>query len=271
MLETDPSQYFRSIIFPRKWKTNENNEIVGPPDTITCASAMAFGGFLDIRFRQHDFFLGRNNARNFLRYFFSFPYYKDNADPSKDDVHPIHRNWTNEMIETFKFEKKEGSGIFYLPIIPDLHLLSENAKERKEKRTHYDIPQKPVYDPEQLFKLERKIKKRFEKIFNVLQKRDFTEAIKQAKEAELAKLTDRQREAVEKLDAQAEKKDLVAEMWIEQKYGQSLFSKLGSCVTRPFVLLGIFFGKRMAAKAITRKIVSEILRDLASKKLLKKR
>lgn len=271
MLETDPSQYFRSIIFPRKWRTNEKNKIVGPPDTIACASAMAFGGFLDIRFRQHDFFLGRNNARNFLRYFFSFPYYKDSADASKDDIHPIHRNWTAAMIDAFKFEKKEGSGIFYLPIIPDLHLLSENVDERIKKRTHYDIPQKPIYDPEQLFKLEGKIKKRFNKIFSLLQSRDFTEAIQKAKEAELAKLTDRQRKAVEKIDTEAEKKQLVAETWINKKYGPSLLSKLGSLATRPFLLLGIFFAKRMAAQAITQKIVSEILRDLASKRLLKKR
>ena len=63
---------------------------------IASASFNAFGGFLDIEFRLHDFFLGRNNARNFLRYFGSLPYDKENGV-----VHPMHENWTEEMINRF--------------------------------------------------------------------------------------------------------------------------------------------------------------------------
>lgn len=261
MLETDSSKYFKSIIFPRKWRTNKENKIIGPPGTITCASAMAFGGFLDRRFRQHDFFLGRNNARNFLRYFYSFPY-----DKEKGDIHPIHRCWTDQMADAFKFEKKKGSGKFYLPIIPDLHLLSETETERITKRNQYDIPKTPIYDPEELFKLENKIKKRFRKIFTVLQERDFSEAVHQAKAAEFETLTTLQKNAIKR----AEQKNLIAEKWIQKKYGPNGFSKIGAFISTPFLKLGMFFAKRVAAKKIARIVISEILKDLASKGLLKK-
>jgi|GEM_PF-371988 len=268
MLETDPSDSFKSIIFPRKWKRNEDGGINGPPDTITCAAAMAFGGFLDIRFRQHDFFLGRNNARNFFRYFFSFPYFKHENDRSKDDIHPIHRNWTPEMVETFKFEK---DGTWYLPIIPDLNILLEKENGTKVGWTDYDIKETPVYDPKELFKLKKAIKRRFRKIFNVLQNRDFTEAIKLAKEAELAKLTEKQRKDIEALDARAEGQRAVADAWIKKRHGYSWLSKIGSALLSPFIGLGIFIGKRIAAKKITQYMVSAILKDLASKDLLKRK
>jgi hypothetical protein len=189
MLETDSSQHFKSIIFPRKWRTDFGGNINGGPRTIACDSAMAFGGFLDISFRQHDFFLGRNNARNFVRYFFSFPYNNSN-DPEKYDVHPIHRKWTQDMVDTFIF-KKDGQS--YLPIIPDLYLFSQDDEQRKMQRTHYDVKVLPKYNPEEIFKLEEKIQNRFKKILNVIQNRDFTEEIAKSKKIELANLSEKKR------------------------------------------------------------------------------
>lgn len=271
MLETDPSQYFRSIIFPRKWRTNESNEIIGAPETITCASAMSFGGFLDINFRKHDFFLGRNNARNFLRYFFSFPYYKDENDPTKNDIHPIHREWTSEMVDAFKFEQDEGSGNFYLPIIPDLYLLNENKEERKNKRTYYDVPYTPKYNPENIFKLEKNIKKRFSHIFKVLQNRDFTREIEETEKAQFEKLTKIQQEKLLNQKKNIIDRKAIAETWIKKKYKKSWLTEIGSFLITPLTLSGIFFAKRIAAKKLTQKIISEILLDLADKNLLKKR
>jgi hypothetical protein len=40
---------------------------------IACGSLGGFGGFLDKRFRIHDFFLGRANCERFLRYHFTVP------------------------------------------------------------------------------------------------------------------------------------------------------------------------------------------------------
>src|SRR5690606_33184633 len=111
---------FRSIIFPRKWlksidpKTGKE-DVVPDPNPLACSAVMAFAGLMDIGFRQHDYFLGRNNARNFLRFYFSLPY-----DPKANIVHPIHQNWTKEMVNAFLITKE---GQTYLPIIPDLNLL----------------------------------------------------------------------------------------------------------------------------------------------------
>lgn len=240
MLETDSNKYFKSIVFPRKWKTNTENKIIGPPDTVTCASAMAFGGFLDKSFRQHDFFLGRNNARNFLRYFFSFPY-----DKLNNDIHPIHQTWTDSMIDAFKFEKVKNSGKFYLPIIPDLYLLSESEETKLSRRTQYDIPKTPRYRPEELFKLEKKLKQRVSKIFDVIQSRNSGENLNKT----IIKNT-------------------VAEKWIRKKYGKNGLDKAGDFIMSPIYTLGMFFGKRVVAKKVTRMIISEILKDLGKKGLL---
>lgn len=264
MLETDSSQHFKSIVFPRKWKTDGNGNIIGAPRTIACDSAMAFGGFLDIRFRQHDFFLGRNNARNFVRYFFSFPY-NNSDDPEKYDVHPIHRKWTKDMVDTFIFEK---NGQFYLPIIPDLHLFDEDGDQRKKQRTHYDVKDLPKYDPEELFRLEKKIQKRLLKILNVIQHRDFTEEIEKANKIELKGLSEKQRNKVENMAKIAAEKNMIADDWIKDKYNKNLLSKLWSFTSRPFVDTGLYFGKNYVAKKMTQAIISAVLKDLAAKDLL---
>lgn len=191
LLESDSNSSFRSIIFPRKWKkireealdnveeeAAENEEQIDDfnvrPDTkpLACAAAMAFGGLLDIKFREHDFFLGRNNARNFIRYFFSFPY---DDDPEKR--HPIHKNWSNEMINKFMIKKKvkkkeNGKPVEteerFLPIIPDLTFLTEKETDIGARRFEFDIPEIPPYDPERLFALQPAIKKRFLKMINTL-------------------------------------------------------------------------------------------------------
>ena len=202
LLENDSNSSFRSIIFPRKWvkigsldeedndnpiETDSIQETVATPGNITaekvksdpnpiaCSAAMAFAGLLDIKFREHDFFLGRNNARSFFRYFFSFPYDKD---PAKR--HPIHRNWSDDMIEKFRIEKKirkkvggklEETTEFFLPIIPDLTFLTEQSDNIGAKRYEYDIEEKPRYDPNRLFAMQPLIKGRFLKILNTLTKR----------------------------------------------------------------------------------------------------
>lgn len=266
MLDADTSKYFRSIIFPRKWKTDKNKKPTGQPGTIACAAAMAFGGFLDICFRQHDFFLGRNNARNFFRYYFSFPYYKDEKDASKDDIHPIHRNWTHEMIEAFKIVK---NGTVFLPIIPDLNILIEKDKSELKEPYDYDIPETPLYDPKKLFVLRKKIRRRFRKILDIVQHRDFSEAIRETKTKELNKLPEKQRKELQKKESESEKKLALANEWIRREYSPGLLSRLGSMLGSPFKALGIWLGKYISAKIMTQKIELAILKDLASQGLLK--
>jgi hypothetical protein len=160
LVEASEHPYFRGEIFPRRWRNFEKDKY-----PITTGSVSAFGGFLDIKFRHYDFFLARDNARNYFRYYFSFQYYKDEIDPSNSIIHPIHRSWTQEMIEAFKVTGKDKKT--YLPIIPDLNILQEKKTGRQRDPFEYTIEEKPKYDPTQLFKMRRQIEDRFEKILDV--------------------------------------------------------------------------------------------------------
>lgn len=201
LLENDSDSSFRSIIFPRKWKKrgagdNDRDEddddsvketegvqgsadpfgnVRPDPNPIACSAAMAFAGLLDIKFREHDFFLGRNNARNFIRFFFSFSF---EQEPAKR--HPIHRDWTPAMISKFMIRKKvykiiDGKKVEtienFLPIIPDINFLLEKTNDIGDRRFEFDIPEIPAYDPRRLFKMQPLIKKRILKIMSALTKR----------------------------------------------------------------------------------------------------
>lgn len=63
LVEALEHPYFRGEIFPKKWVNHQPD-----PVPITTSSVTAFGGFLDISFRHYDFFLGRDNAKNYVRY-----------------------------------------------------------------------------------------------------------------------------------------------------------------------------------------------------------
>ncbi len=109
--------YFRLLVFPVKW---EQNGVLKNHPPIACASLGGFGGFLDIEFRKHDFFLGRNNARNFLRAFFMLEYDENN-------LHPLFENLSNEAFKIFKRKpiKNNPKKKIYFPIIPDLNYISD--------------------------------------------------------------------------------------------------------------------------------------------------
>jgi len=73
MDSNDSGQY---IIAPKRrfpgLKNMENNPVQGA-GAIACGSLGGFGGFLNKEFRIHDFFLGRANCEQFLRYHFNVP------------------------------------------------------------------------------------------------------------------------------------------------------------------------------------------------------
>ena len=109
--------YLRLIVFPIKW---EQNGVLKNHPPLACAALAGFGGFLDIEFRKHDFFLGRNNARNFLRAFFMLEY-------DEKILHPLFENLNKEAIDIFRrrVKKEEGEETVYFPIIPDLNFISD--------------------------------------------------------------------------------------------------------------------------------------------------
>lgn len=233
MLEADPERFYRSIIFPRKW-----NVVGGRPKPdkypLACASVGAFGGFFDISFRQHDYFLGRNNARNFFRYFFSMPF-----DPEQGIVHPIHRAWTQPMIDAFVIIK---DGNKFLPIIPDLNLLNESPEMQTGIRYSYTITQKPVYDPTPLFDARDAIQARLLRIMEVLKARDYT--------------------------TQKEADGKATQALMDQYYHKSWLSNLGSWSTSKALDFIYWLGRKAVARTLTEKIVRTVLADLEKSGLL---
>jgi len=177
-LEEMSRRYYRGVIFPRKWQKMKEgpDRILPEKNPIACGAAGAFGGFLDISFRQHDFFLGRDNARNFIRYFFTVPY-----DKEKNIVHPVHRGWTEEMIQQFKVIKKhrdkEGNITekTFLPLIPDIHILLEKAAGKIPDPYTYTIAEKPVYNPARLFEMRNKMVDRTTLVLELIKSRKRTQ------------------------------------------------------------------------------------------------
>ncbi len=144
--------YFRLMAFPLKWE--HKGKLKNHPP-LACGGLDGFGGFFDIEFRIHDFFLGRNNARNFLRYFFSLEY--DAKNP-----HPLFQNITPEALKTFQLKPKEAAkekGKTYLPIIPDINHIA--AKKDKQTNPYfYTVSDFPKLNTTKFEKLRKPVQNR---------------------------------------------------------------------------------------------------------------
>lgn len=146
------NDYFRLLAFPIKWE-HKGKLMDHPP--LACGGLGGFGGFFDRQFRIHDFFLGRNNARNFLRYFFSLEYDKNN-------LHPLFKDLTPEAIKLFAKNPKEAlseKGKTYFPVIPDLNFI-EDKKNKHTNPYHYDIDEFPKLDLDYFNSLKKPLKNR---------------------------------------------------------------------------------------------------------------
>ena len=243
MLEQYDTDYFQTLIYPSKFYSYDdfNKSIIPDKNPITSASFNAFGGFLDVNFRVHDFFLGRNNARNFLQFFGSFPY-EPSSDPKKHNVHPMHEAWTPKMVETFEIRKK-GDDTVYLPIIPDLNLLLE-GKKSGENKYDYDVPHKPKYDPRRLFSLRENIENRFKHIID--------RAIGDI-------------DSIEKTEVERP----ISKSLMEKEFRKSFFGKIGSKLGG-LLINGIKKpAKKAIAKFLTKFVIKMILHDLEDRNILK--
>lgn len=228
--------HLRGVIFPVKYKP-EGGTYDYP---IACSTLGAFGGFLDINFRHHDFYLGRNNARNFLRSYFSFQY-----DFNTNEGHPIHNSWSDEMREKFKITMNDGTT--HLPIIPDMNLLKSGYDSAKERFT-YSIPNMPEYDPEMLNKLRWDIRKRVARLILVL--KHMAENPKEKKETQPTPISD---------------------YWMKRWFHKNWWQRVKGWFGRKFAGVVIFFAKKSVYDGITEKIVHIILTDVEKKGFLKPR
>ncbi|RNC79449.1 MAG: hypothetical protein ED557_15350 [Balneola sp.] len=175
-------QFYRGVVYPVKYEKviedqQEKYEKIDYP--LATASIGAFGGFLDIKFRNHDFFLGRDNARNFMRAFLSMPF-----DPENNTVHPIHEAWKKsngefdeEMIERFKIvitDKETKETNMYLPIIPDVNLIFKEEEPPAGEtyssmdRYKYSVKDMPKYDAKELHERYGDIYERVKRVLDIL-------------------------------------------------------------------------------------------------------
>lgn len=238
IVEAAENPYFRGEIFPRKWINREKDEF-----PITTSSVSAFGGFLDVQFRHYDFFLGRDNSRNYFRYYFSFEYTVDTANPEKSIIHPIHRSWTAEMVETFKVTSKDGKT--YLPIIPDLNILQEKKLTgEKIDPFKYSVEEKPKYDPMQFFLIREQMKNRFEKILDIA-KLKIDEKNNEIKNTETGK-------------------------WMDKFYRKTWWGSVKGWAINKAINIIFSMTKKGVASSITEMATKWVLTDLEKKQLLKK-
>lgn len=254
MIDHLSHNYVKGQIYPKRHYYHDDGTYRDTEkNPIASASFEAFGGFLDINFRVHDFFLGRNNARNFFRYFFSLP-----AD------NPLFNHWTDQQKKVFGFFNTiDGESVLFLPIIPDLTLLTKlefngNLTPEQIKRIEdepysfsgiekrdYTIKDRPKYDPKDLFDLEPSIKSRFKQIISIIKKRD------------------------EQPDSKPEESTPIADSWIENRYKPGRIARIKSKFFK-WILFSDLVSNAATGK-ISEGMIKMILKDLDNKKLLKQR
>ena len=239
MLDAFSNDYYRGEIFPARHTYDEGQKkYIREKVPIATGTAMAFGGFLDISFRHHDFFLGRDNARNFFRFYFSFEY-----DPANGKVHPIHQSWTPEMVGAFKITR---DGKTFLPIVPDLYYLQAKLKGDRPNPYQRSVSEWPVYDPAPLFAIKDKMEGRFKKML----------------EMTWDKLTG-EKAAKEKA------KTLTCE-WMEKHYRSNWFKRLTGWIGSGVLRTLFNSNKGKIANRITQSAIEWVLKDLEKSGLLKK-
>jgi hypothetical protein len=122
-----PATYEKNMIFPsRRIFNSEAKKWEEQANPIACGALDGFSGLFCRDFRVHDFFLGRQNCRNFLRSYFTIAY---KTGPGEEN-HKIFKDWTSQMRETYKVQwrEQENKDVIYLPIIPLPDWVHEEAQ-----------------------------------------------------------------------------------------------------------------------------------------------
>ncbi|MFD2101433.1 patatin-like phospholipase family protein [Flagellimonas iocasae] len=140
---------FKLMAFPRKLKLGTTQEVDHPP--LATGGIGGFGGFLDIDFRIHDFFLGRKNAQNFLRGVFFMQYDATDKNNLFYGAHPT----------TIAKFGRTVDGKTYLPIIPDVGKLD---KDDDSNPSRYKVQEFPKFKEAAFLKLRKPIKKRLKAV-----------------------------------------------------------------------------------------------------------
>jgi hypothetical protein len=142
-LAKDETIYSRFLVSPSR---GEGRSI---SNNFNIASSLlgGFGGFLDERFRQHDYLLGRRNCQNFLREHFKLP-----------AGNPLFKGWNPDLKNDPRYLSKTSQGVPELPIIPLMGRLQNDQ----------GMPAWPkVYTRQKLNELQTQIGQRADGVFTV--------------------------------------------------------------------------------------------------------
>lgn len=247
VFDATEESYNRSVIYPARWKSepNEHNQFETVDHPLASSPVAAFGGLFSNSFREHDFYLGRHNARNFFRYYFSLPY------ENEDNCYPIHKGWDKEIVKQFLFQEKEtedGSPCrSFLPIIPDLSLLGLSEEEAKAERFDYFIKDMPKISPEKIWEMKPLLQKRVKAIVS-----------------HYSKAFSKQKPSVDLKKSSMPKDQQLVQQWLAKKQNKKKMSRLGK-----LVLYLIWLCKRKAImSSISSYLLSQVIIDLASKGFL---
>lgn len=148
------------------WPKRYDNILKNLPNPIACGALGGFSGFFDRSFREHDFFLGRENCRRFLRFFFIREYPLPSV-MTRQDWHPVHRSWTPAMVNAFKQELPR-KGLIRLPLIPDPFWMNKDSKFY-DQYLHVASPLFPSIPASQILGFKKDLDKRIEAILKNLQ------------------------------------------------------------------------------------------------------
>jgi hypothetical protein len=145
---------FKLMAFPRKLKLGKLEEVDHPP--LATGGIGGFGGFIDIEFRKHDFFLGRKNAKNFLRGIMFMEY-------DKEDPNNLFYNVSKEAVKKFRkiVKQEDGTKKIFMPIIPDVTKLDPNDDANPSS---YEVQDFPKLDKKVFERLEKPIRNRVKAI-----------------------------------------------------------------------------------------------------------
>lgn len=136
----------RFLIAPRR--TAADGTLLAYP--LAGGAFEGFSGFLERRFRVHDFLLGRRNAQRFLARHFALP-----------STHPAVSGWSEEMDRAFGIWPKGVAQTFPAPLRPIVPLTG-TAKEP------CPTPVWPAIEPRQLARLEALAKHRVSAVLKSL-------------------------------------------------------------------------------------------------------
>jgi hypothetical protein len=163
----DENEINTFLISPRRYDY-ESDKIADGSKAIACGTLGGFGGFLDKTFREHDFFLGRNNCKSFLQTHFKF-----NAKELYDEKSPFYGSYSEEAVKVFAIENKNSNkdNELWLPILPDVNILiNDETKEQNVIKALYranEYPKMTEDDFETLFdNLEPQIMKRLDTVLD---------------------------------------------------------------------------------------------------------